>query len=264
MADWQSQELLRMDRKRALALYLTGSLGQVYLTCLAVWLLGRIGIATGYSSFAGWTAIGIGGTSSALWGIVTVNKYKGISLKTVLRDFFYIKQGPVDYLLVFTFLALNFVYVLIGGQFKINIWYLPLALFLKALVFGGIEEIGWRYAFQPIIEEKVPYIIATVLTFMTWGIWHFAFFYIDGSLGDMSVATGSHFSLSLLVNSFVLSALYHKTNSLWICAMTHAMINVCSQLAVGGNQFVLYGCQAIILVLAILLSMKNKHQPSLL
>ncbi|WP_165209695.1 hypothetical protein ACFSN5_03670 [Streptococcus tangpeifui] len=57
-----------MDRKRALALYLTGSLGQVYLTCLVVWLLGRIGIATGYSSFAGWTAIGIGGTSSALWG----------------------------------------------------------------------------------------------------------------------------------------------------------------------------------------------------
>ena len=46
------------------------------------------------------------------------------------------------------------------------------------------------------------------------------------------------FLLGLLTNCFILSALYNKTRSLWICAMTHALINTLSQISVGGNLFV--------------------------
>ena len=116
-----------------------------------------------------------------------------------------------------------------------------------------MEEIGWRYVFQPILQEKLQYFQATILTFFIWSIWHLLFFYIDGSLSKVSVIP---FLVGLLTNSFLLSALYNKTNSLWICAMTHSLINVCSQLFEGGNTYVSYLCKVVVIVLAIILSNK--------
>ena len=55
-------------------------------------------------------------------------------------------------------------------------------LFCKALVFGGIEEIGWRYFFQPTLQEKLTYLVSTLCTFVAWSLWHILYFYIDGSL----------------------------------------------------------------------------------
>lgn len=55
-------------------------------------------------------------------------------------------------------LALDFADVLVDGKFQITLWYLSVLLFLKALLIGGVEEIGWRYTFQPILEEKINYL----------------------------------------------------------------------------------------------------------
>ena len=41
-----------------------------------------------------------------------------------------------------------------GGMLQVKNWYTPVILVVKAILFGGIEEIGWRYTFQPIIEEQ--------------------------------------------------------------------------------------------------------------
>ena len=69
-----------------------------------------------------------------------------------------------------------------GGKIVEFSWYLPFLMFFKFIVFGGIEEIGWRYVFQPILQEKLPYFYSTILIFFSWAIWHLLFFYIDGSL----------------------------------------------------------------------------------
>ena len=89
------------------------------------------------------------------------------------------------------------------------------ALF-KALLFGGIEEIGWRYFFQPTLEERIPYLSATLITFLAWSIWHLFYFYIDGSLAVIQLFP---FLVGLLTNCFILSALYHKTQNLWLCVI---------------------------------------------
>lgn len=39
------------------------------------------------------------------------------------------------------------------------------------------------------------------------------------------------------------------------CVMGHSLINVLSQLAVGGNQIVAYVCQVMIVIVAIVISM---------
>ncbi|MFQ6974473.1 MAG: CPBP family intramembrane glutamic endopeptidase [Streptococcus salivarius] len=123
-------------------------------------------------------------------------------------------------------------------------------LFVKALVFGGIEEIGWRYFFQPALQEKLTYLVSTLFTFLAWSLWHILYFYIDGSLATIQLLP---FLLGLLCNCFILSAIYSKTRSLWLCVMTHALINALSQLSSTEESLWL---SLVIKVLIILLAMR--------
>ena len=79
----------------------------------------------------------------------------------------------------------------------------------------------------------------------------FPLFFIEGSM--QSIHVGS-FLFGLLINYFILSALYNKTRSLWICVMTHALINSLSQISVGGNLFVSLVCKVIIIWSAVFIS----------
>ena len=252
---WSGKSIL--NRNKALYVYLSGTIGQIIITCIVVFLLRSIEIVLNYSTVLGMLAIGIGGISSALWGVIVSVNYKKITVKRILQDFVNIRQSYSSYLFVVAFLLLDFCYILIGGKFQINVWYMPIIIFLKATIFGGIEEIGWRYTFQPILEEKLNYIFSTIITFLSWGIWHFLFFYIDGSL--YQIQTGD-FLLGLFTNCFILSALYNKTNSLWICVMTHALINTLSQISSGGNECVSLVCRGIIILISIFICIKEKRK----
>lgn len=245
-----------MSRKKALVFYLLGTLGQIWTVCIVVFILRNRGMVVDFTEPVGVIAIGIGGISSALWGIVIAVKYKKYCLKNVVKDFFDIRKGDSNYLFVLIFLSLDFCCVLFGGKLQISAWYIPVLLFLKAILFGGIEEIGWRYTFQPILEEQFSYITSTIATFFAWGVWHFSYFYIEGTMSQVEVLD---FAAGLLVNCFILSALYAKTSSLWICVMTHSLINVFSQLAIGGNQYVLLICRIIIIVIAVILSNQERQ-----
>ena len=246
-----------MSRKKAIFLYLLGTLGQIWLISIIVFVLRHLGMVVDYRTPMGIVVIGIGGVSSALWGTIIAVRYKKYSAKKILKDFFAIKQNRGSYLFVIVFLFLDFCYVAFDGELAFNTWYIPIILFLKALLFGGIEEVGWRYVFQPIIMERHSYISSTLFTFVPWGIWHFSYFYIEGTLPQVQPFG---FLLGLLTNCFILSALFIKTNSLWICVMTHSVINVFSQLAVGGNQNISYACKIIIIVMATVLSIREQNK----
>ncbi|EJG87756.1 CAAX amino protease [Streptococcus infantis SPAR10] len=128
-------------------------------------------------------------------------------------------------------------------------------MFFKFIVFGGLEEIGWRYVFQPLLQEKFHYFQATILTFIIWSIWHLLFFYIDGSLAILQIVP---FLFGLLTNSFILSALYLKTKNLWICVMTHSMINVFSQMTMSDDHYGMYLIRIIVIVASCYLVMSSK------
>lgn len=246
-----------MSRNKAIAIYLSGTLGQIWMVCIMVFILRNWGMVVDYTTPAGMVTIGVGGISSALWGTIIAVRYKKYDMKKILKDFFSVKQKPVSYLFVLVFLLLDFCYVALNGKIVVNAWYLPVILFLKAIIFGGIEEVGWRYVFQPVMQERRNYITSTMITFVSWGIWHFSYFYIEGTLPQVQAL---EFLLGLLTNCFILSALFIKTNSLWICVMTHSLINVFSQLAMGGNQYVSYVCKIIIIVMAVILSCREQKR----
>ena len=217
-----------MSRKQALSMYLLGTFGQVLLVALLVWFVRTGGVKVDFTSPMGIIAVIVGGVSSALWGSLASISYHQSSFKQLVRDFFQVKQAPLNYLLLLIFIGLDFLPLVLSGKMIIPTWYLPIILFVKALVFGGIEEIGWRYFFQPTLQEKLTYIVSTLCTFVAWSLWHLLYFYIDGSLAMVNLIP---FLLGLLSNCFILSAIYTKTRSLCLCVMTHALINALSQLS---------------------------------
>lgn len=238
-----------MKRKQALLLYLAGTLGQILLVSLIVLILRAGGVRVDYGTPIGLLTLILGGLSSAIWGGYVSIRYHHSSLKELLRDFFQVKQPLSNYLLVLIFLVLDFLPLVLSGGMVIQAWYLPIILFLKALVFGGIEEIGWRYFFQPALQEKLTYLVSTLFTFLAWSLWHLLYFYIDGSLATIHLLP---FLLGLLSNCFILSAIYTRTRSLWLCVMTHALINCLSQLSSAESVWL----SLVIKVLIILLAMR--------
>ena len=217
-----------MSRKQALSMYLLGTFGQVFGVSLLVCFLRVGGVKVDFTSPMGIIAVVLGGLSSAFWGSLASISYHQSSFKQILKDFFQVKDSLANYCLVLVFLLLDFFPFSFGGKITTQSLVLPVVLFFKALLFGGIEEIGWRYFFQPTLEEKIPYLSATLITFLAWSSWHLFYFYIDGSLAVIQLVP---FLVGLLTNCFILSALYHKTQNLWICVMTHACINSLSQLS---------------------------------
>lgn len=238
-----------MNRKQALSFYLAGTLGQILLVSLLVWLLRAGEVRVDYGTPIGLFTLMLGGVSSAIWGGYVSIRYHHSSFKQLVRDFFQVKQAPLNYLLVLIFIGLDFLPLVLSGKMIIPTWYLPIILFVKALVFGGIEEIGWRYFFQPTLQEKLPYLVSTLCTFVAWSLWHLLYFYIDGSLAIVNLLP---FLLGLLSNCFILSAIYTKTRSLWLCVMTHALINSLSQLSSAESVWL----SLVIKVLIILLAMR--------
>ena len=238
-----------MNRKQALLLYLSGTFGQILLISLLVWLLRAGGVRVDYGTPIGLFTLMLGGLSSAIWGAIISIRYHHSSFKQLVRDFFQVKQAPLNYLLVLIFIGLDFLPQVFSGEMIIPTWYLPIILFVKAIVFGGIEEIGWRYFFQPTLQEKLTYLVSTLCTFVAWSLWHLLYFYIDGSMATVHLLP---FLLGLLSNCFILSAIYTKTRSLWLCVMTHALINALSQL----SSVEIIWLSLVIKVLVILLAMR--------
>ena len=238
-----------MKRKQALLLYLAGTLGQILLVSLLVWLLRAGGVRVDYGTPIGLFTLILGGLSSAIWGAIISIRYHHSSFKQLVRDFFQVKQPRINDFLGLIFLGLDFLPLVLSGGMIIQAWYLPIILFCKALVFGGIEEIGWRYFFQPALQEKLTYLVSTLFTFLAWSLWHILYFYIDGSLATIHLLP---FLLGLLSNCFILSAISTNTRSLWLCVMTHALINALSQLSSAESLWL----SLVIKVLIILLAMK--------
>lgn len=237
-----------MSRKQALSMYLIGTFGQVIGVSLLVWFLRVGGVKVDFTSPIGIIAVIVGGLSSALWVSLASISYHQSSFKQVLKDFFQVKDSLANYFLVFIFLVLDFFPSILGGKIITQSLVLPVVLFFKALIFGGIEEIGWRYFFQPTLEERKPYLSATLITFLAWSSWHLFYFYIDGSLAVIQLFP---FLVGLLTNCFILSALYHKTQNLWICVMTHALINALSQLSSTESVWLSLVIKVLIILLAI-------------
>lgn len=219
------------SNKKIYTAYLLPSLIQVMIAAIIAVILNYKGIELGYTAPVGLLLIAFGGVSTAFFGARFQCKYNNKNIKDIVTDFFNIKQPIRFYLLVLLFLFLGFAGVITREGFITDNPVTFILFFLKAILVGGIEEIGWRYTFQQEMERRHPYPAATIITFLGWSIWHILYFCVDGSIYYFSTTEIIFFLIGLLTNCFVLSAVYNKTKSLWLCVMTHALINTGAQLS---------------------------------
>ncbi len=231
--------------------YWLGTILQMAIICVVIWVL-RINQIQ-YSKILSLLFLAIGGTSSAFWGVIVSKKSGRVcSYKRILVDFFSIKQPLRFYGLIALFLCFLFGYQLFNGKIMNGInWYNFIIFFAMAIVFGGIEEIGWRYTFQPILEKKMPFEVVSIITFLSWSAWHYLYFCLTDSI--LSVQHNV-FLIGLLGSCFVLGAIYRVSNSLWLCVMYHCLFNAFSQTMLQNSLgFVVIG-NALCILLAIFIT----------
>lgn len=236
--------------------YLAGAILQMALVCGIKVILTIMNIQ--YPAVCDLIFLILGGTSSAIWGIIVSKKSRRISKYTdILKDYFGLNQSAKLYGLVILFLLILFGVQIITGKTADGVmWYTFPIIFVQAIVFGGIEEIGWRYTFQPLLEKSICYELASFITFLSWGIWHYMYFYITDTISTIEHKT---FLIGLLGSCFILGAIYNIGQSLWLCVLYHCLLNMFSQTLVANNFTMTIICNAVCICLAIIIVRKNPN-----
>ena len=186
---------MKIADKKWATMYWVGTMAQILIVCFLKALLSIFHIQA--PKILSIVFLVIGGGSSAIWGmIVSLKSKRADSIRKIAADFIEVRQPVAMYGIAAAFLAMIFVLQLLFGFFADGVtWHTLIRLFLISVLFGGIEEIGWRYTFQPIAENKYSFFAASIFTFISWGLWHYLYFYLTDSL--YSVQHGS-FLIGLL------------------------------------------------------------------
>lgn len=111
--------------------------------------------------------------------------------------------------------------------------YLVFAYIPIMIIGGGLEELGWRGVLLPELLKKTSPFKATLIISFVWSLWHIPLWFIKGSS-----QYGSNyliFVLNLIPLAFLLSLLYIKTKSIFICVLLHSVEN--SYLSIGLNSW---------------------------
>lgn len=179
---------------------------------------------------------GIAGYSPSISALITMKKYnKKRNSKLFLKSIINIKQNPRIYL--YTFLTPITLYIgsyisfkTQGGNLPILRYPLSLIIFIIpiTIIGGGLEEIGWRGYLLPKLLEKYSSMVATLIVGCIWSIWHFPMWFVLGShQQDLMFIP---FAISCISTSFIMTPLFCKTRSIWLCILLHSIDNACSYL----------------------------------
>ena len=99
----------------------------------------------------------------------------------------------------------------------------PLFL-LSSVVFGGLEEIGWRGYLQPLLQTRYRAVTAALMVGAVWSLWHAPLFLLEGT-GQAATSAASFtlgaFGLSVLF-AWVLN---HTRGNVLLLILLHAALN---------------------------------------
>lgn len=91
------------------------------------------------------------------------------------------------------------------------------------ILFGGLEEVGWRGYLLDQLIKKLPAASAAVLTSIIWSLWHAPLWFIRTSPQE-----GVNFLFFIILGlcfSFLLTSVYTRTGSLLLCILLHSIFN---------------------------------------
>lgn len=177
---------------------------------------------------------GVAGYSPAIAAFFTIKRYHSQKndLKLFIRSIINMKQNVLMYLytictLIILWLTAYIVYRILGEDVLVFskpiyslIWLVPVMI-----IGGGLEEIGWRGYLLPKLLEKFSPTIGTLIVGGVWAIWHLPMWLVVGA--PQQNLAFIPFALSCIATSFIMTPLYCKTRSIWLCILLHSMDNAC-------------------------------------
>jgi uncharacterized protein len=102
-------------------------------------------------------------------------------------------------------------------------WYLLPGLFLWAVAFGGLEEIGWRGYLLPRLQDRHSALGVSVVIGLVWALWHAPLFAMVGT-SQTSMSIG-WFTLQAVALSVLLTAVYNATGGgLLLVVLAHGAV----------------------------------------
>lgn len=127
-----------------------------------------------------------------------------------------------------------FLPVLLGGSVQKLPLYVALLELPIMIIGGGIEEIGWRGFLQPMLQKKYSILSSACIVSLIWTFWHLPLWLIKGS--NQSSMSLVWFTLMCFSLSFLLSFIWNRYESVFICIIFHAAINSLWDVYVSNNQ----------------------------
>lgn len=148
-----------------------------------------------------------------------------------IKQIFLAKVNVLWYLFVvivpFALFSIPFVVNIItnraGTQFFSNPLYYLIPAFISNILFGGLEELGWRGILLPQLMRKFPLLISTLFTSLIWSAWHLPLWFIVSS-PQQNIDPYIFVTLGLCF-SLILTVIYTKTKSIFLCVLTHSLFN---------------------------------------
>lgn len=198
----------------------------------------------------------IGGNAPPVVAYIVLKKEHQITgIKQFAKEAFAIKQKPRFYFLLIVFLVLYFGVPAVmqgissGAELYVGILCIPLMI-----LFGGLEELGWRYILQTSLEKQLPFVIATSLTACIWAIWHLPLFFIEGTI--QSTWNFSLFIMMVFGMSFALATIFYISKSIWLCILFHSMVNSLTSSWIIEDSIEIKSCATISMIILSLLIVK--------
>lgn len=161
------------------------------------------------------------GPAIAVWFLFRMGSFRHDAyLAFVLK----VNKMKVTIILIIVFFIWRFIISnlfgvkIVGGSIMNVIYLIP-----RMLLYGGLEEIGWRGFLQPCFEKKLPFILATIATALIWSCWHIPLWFAKGS--PQYGTSFLSFILSTTVISFTLAVIHQLTDAVLPCIICHTLHN---------------------------------------
>ncbi|GLC88296.1 type II CAAX endopeptidase family protein [Lysinibacillus piscis] len=109
---------------------------------------------------------------------------------------------------------------------EMRAFYTFIPALLSSIVFGGLEELGWRGLLLPNLLQRFGYYLSTLLVGVAWTLWHIPLFFIpdSGQYGNNFAI----YAIELIGYSAILTWLYVRTRSVILAVLFHASFNAIS------------------------------------
>ena len=186
---------------------------------------------TKYGDFIFMSLYLIGGICPSIAGILAIRSDKA-AFKILRTDTFRFKVNILWYavIIVVPVLLSGFAWLLYtvffgrtGGPFLTNNILAAISILPVMIIGGGSEEVGWRGVLLPQLLKETGALKATIVVAGIWGIWHAPLWFIQGV-----PQYGSNFIFFICGTfslSFLLTTIYVRTKSVFVCIMFHAIAN---------------------------------------